>query len=481
MIFSSLIFLFLFLPTVLTGFYLLNARYRNGFLFLSSLLFFAWGGASYSIILVASIVMNYFCGKLIGSDNSKPRKLYLGIGVSINLLLLGVFKYANFFIENINDLFSWLELPTVTQTNILLPVGISFYTFQAISYLIDVYRKEVETQKNFINLGLYISLFPQLIAGPIVRYHDISLQLSSRIYSYKKFSSGVMRFTIGMAKKVFIANNMAIIADHFFGMESSELSTVYAWLGIIAYTLQIYYDFAGYSDMAIGLGRMFGFQFLENFNFPYIAKSLTEFWRRWHISLSSWFKDYLYIPLGGNRKGKNRTYLNLFIVFFVTGFWHGSSWNFIAWGLLHGAFLIIERVGFQRILEKIPIIIRYSYTLFVVIIAWVLFRANNFSHAWEYYKAMFGWTDIATDKLEIFQYVNYEITFFFTIGVLGAFNFFPFVYKMSNRFFGKIMNSYTCIEIVFPILKALFVFAVLLATTGYLLSNSYNPFIYYRF
>ena len=463
------------------GFYLLKHKYRNAFLFLSSLIFFAWGGASYTTILIASITMNYFCGRLIGSTDTKRKKIYLGSGVILNLLLLGVFKYANFIVENLNSLFSWLDIPTVTQTSILLPVGISFYTFQAMSYLIDVYRKEVETQKKFINLGLYISLFPQLIAGPIVRYHDINLQLSNRTYSYKKFSSGVMRFTIGMAKKVFIANNMAIIADHFFNMETSGLSPVYAWLGIIAYTLQIYYDFAGYSDMAIGLGRMFGFEFLENFNLPYIAKSIMEFWRRWHISLSSWFRDYLYIPLGGNRKGKNRTYVNLFIVFFVTGFWHGSSWNFVVWGLLHGTFLVIERVGFGKILEKLPSIFRYIYTLFVVIIAWVLFRADDFSHAWEYYKAMFGATDVITNKFEIFEYVNYEITFYFIIGVLGAFNFFPFIQKMANRFFEKIMKSSVCIEVVFPILKAAFVLAVFLATTGYLLSNSYNPFIYYRF
>ena len=481
MIFSSLIFLYIFLPTVLLGFYLIRNDYRNGFLFLSSLVFFAWGGVSYTTILIASITINYLCGRLIGSAHSNRRKIYLGLGVTINLLLLGVFKYANFIIENINSLFSWLDIPTVTQTHILLPIGISFYTFQAMSYLIDVYRKEVKTQKNFINLGLYISLFPQLIAGPIVRYHDINLQLSKRTYSYKKFSSGVMRFTLGMAKKVFIANNMAIIADHFFNMETSSLSPVYAWLGIIAYTLQIYYDFAGYSDMAIGLGRMFGFQFLENFNFPYIAKSIMEFWRRWHISLSSWFRDYLYIPLGGNRRGKYRTYFNLFLVFFVTGFWHGSSWNFIVWGLLHGTFLVIERVGFGKILEKLPSIFRNIYTLFVVIIAWVLFRANDFSHAWEYYKSMFGATEAATNKYEIFQYVNYEIAIYFSIGVLGAFNFFPFVYKLANRFFKNIMTSNISTEVVFPILKATFVIVVLLATTGYLLSNSYNPFIYYRF
>jgi alginate O-acetyltransferase complex protein AlgI len=483
MVFSSLIFLFVFLPIVLGGFYIVRKEYRNTFLFLSSIIFFAWGGVTYTGLLLFSILFNFIIGLRIGKAEQKriKQKRILGLGIIINLLFLGVFKYANFFVANLNELLTWIDIPQVEQTSIILPIGISFYTFQAISYLIDIYRKEVETQKSFVNLGLYISLFPQLIAGPIVRYHDIAQQLSHRIFSYEKFSSGVVRFSLGLAKKVLIANNMAIVADYNFNMDPSGLSSGYAWLGIIAYTLQIYYDFSGYSDMAIGLGRMFGFEILENFNVPYIARSIKDFWRRWHISLSSWFRDYLYISLGGNRKGNYRTYFNLFIVFFVTGFWHGASWNFIVWGLLHGFFLILERFGFEKILKKLPAVLSISYTLFVAIMAWVLFRANDFSHAWVYYKAMFGGSSVISDPFVILQYLNYEVFFFFIIGALGAFNFFPFIYKKIKTLFGDYLQSSVFVNIVIPTVKSVFVGIVFLLVTTYLLSSTYNPFIYYRF
>ncbi|MEZ5195807.1 MAG: MBOAT family O-acyltransferase [Bacteroidales bacterium] len=320
MLFSSTIFLFLFLPIVIIGYFILQGRWRNVFLLIASFVFFAWGGVSYSVILLISIIINYLFGRWIGRDaGNKQSSIFLGIGITINLVILGIFKYANFIVGNINLLLDSVQIPVIENKSIVLPVGISFYTFQAISYLIDVYRKETTVQKNILRLGLYISLFPQLIAGPIVRYHDIAAQLEFRKVNFEKFSYGVKRFLLGLGKKVLIANNFAIIADEIFQANPADLTSSAAWLGIVAYSFQIYFDFSGYSDMAIGLGSIFGFKIPENFNFPYIAKSIKEFWRRWHISLSSWFRDYLYIPLGGNRMGLRRTYFNLILVFFVTG------------------------------------------------------------------------------------------------------------------------------------------------------------------
>jgi len=313
-----------------------------------SLLFYAWGEVFYVGVMFASILTNYATGRFIyyarnSSDHRLTSKFYLAIGIAINIIS---FKYANFITNNINDLLSLFSLGTIDLEPIHLPLGISFFTFQAISYIVDVYRKEVTAQKNIYNLALYISLFPQLIAGPIVRYHDIALQITDRLHSMELFSSGVQRFIIGLAKKMLIANPLGEVADNVFALSGNDLTTPLAWIGIISYSLQIYFDFSGYSDMAIGLGRMFGFRFHENFNHPYIAKSLREFWRRWHISLSSWFKDYVYIPLGGNRVSTVRVYTNLLIVFLLTGIWHGASWNFIVWGMFHGFFLATEHMGF---------------------------------------------------------------------------------------------------------------------------------------
>lgn len=323
MLFSSPIFLFLFLPITILLFYISYGKLKNSVLLLASLVFYAWGGVSYSSILIISILANYLFGLLISTE--KHTKLILGLGVGVNLLILMIFKYADFFVMNLNELFTNLHLEPIKQPNILLPIGISFFTFQAISYLVDIYRKEVVYQKNIINLALYISLFPQLIAGPIVRYHDIANQLIKRSFSINKFGEGVERFIIGLSKKGLLANNFAIVADEIMGSDFTDISTPTAWVGIVSYAFQIYFDFSGYSDMAIGLGKMFGFTFLENFNFPYISKSIKEFWRRWHISLSTWFKDYLYIPLGGNRVSNTRVYVNLLIVFTLTGLWHGAS------------------------------------------------------------------------------------------------------------------------------------------------------------
>lgn len=415
-------------------------------------------------------------GRLIAFK--KKKKLYLALGVVINILFLGVFKYAGFFTQIASSLMLAIGNPGIPIPQILLPIGISFYTFQAVSYLIDIYRKEAEVQMNIANLGLFISLFPQLIAGPIVRYHDIATQINKRTHSTEKFSQGVMRFVLGLAKKVLIANNLAIVADYAFTTPSESLTTLTAWVGIAAYTFQIYYDFAGYSDMAIGLARMFGFELLENFNFPYIAKSIQEFWRRWHISLSSWFRDYLYIPLGGNRIGIRRTYLNLFIVFFVTGLWHGSSWNFVAWGLLHGFFIIVERLGLKKMLEKLPGIVAQAYTLFIAMMAWVLFRAETFGNAAYYFKALFGRPETTELDIRMVLHLNTEFIASIAIAVFGAMGGFIALKKIIASVFS---TSDKLFYVSKTIAYTLFIIAVLMVTTTYLANNSYNPFIYFRF
>ncbi len=479
MVFSSLVFLYAFLPAVLVIYYLIPRKFKNTFLFIASLLFFAWGGVSYSFILIFSLIFNYFIGKGIAFRANK--KLYLAIGIAVNILVIGIFKYAGFLLESINPVLGILAVPTVNVPEIVLPIGISFYTFQAISYLIDIYRNEAQVQKRFINVALYISLFPQLIAGPIVRYHDIAMQLKQRIHSFERMANGIMRFTLGLGKKVLIANNMAVIADYVFSLSPDKLTFSSSWIGLIAYTFQIYFDFSGYSDMAIGLGRMFGFEIRENFIYPYISKSVREFWRRWHISLSNWFRDYLYISMGGNRVGKYRVYFNLFFVFFITGLWHGASWNFVVWGLIHGSSMIIERIGFDRWLIKLPKIIQNAYTLIIVMLAWVLFRADNFQQAAGYYRALFGFTDIAWNDIKIFFYLNRETLAVFIIAVLGSWGFFPYLagwYKLTLTKI-NLPVRYTVNNKL--IAECIFIVVVLFLSTTYLVNNTYNPFIYFRF
>ena len=483
MLFSSAIFLFAFLPLVILGYFLLKGSWRNILLLISSLVFFAWGGVSYSVILLISIFINYIFGRLIGSDlGNKKSKIWLGIGVGLNLLLLGIFKYANFIIANINSLLEVFQIPAVENKSIVLPIGISFYTFQALSYLVDIYRKETEVQNNILRLGLYISLFPQLIAGPIVRYHDIAMQLASRTTSFEKFSWGIQRFLTGLAKKVLIANSFALIADEIFTVIPADLSAAVAWLGIIAYTFQIYFDFSGYSDMAIGLGSIFGFKILENFNYPYIALSIKDFWRRWHISLSTWFRDYLYIPIGGNRIGIKRTYINLLIVFFLTGLWHGASWNFVAWGMIHGLFLIFERSGGEKFLNKLWKPLQHLYTLFIVMMAWVLFRAVDFSYAWGYYKAMFGLNSSNQGMYELLKYFNTEFYIVLIVAILGSTKFFINLGMLIKKY--ELKASYK-IQLPLQSMQAIisigFYLGILVLCAMYLLSDTYNPFIYYRF
>ncbi len=483
MVFSTLLFLFLFLPAVLLGNFILPFRFRNYFLLLSSFVFFAWGGVSYSLLLILSVLINYFVGLLIHKyRESSGAGIALGIGVGLNLLIIVIFKYSNFIFENINFLRSNLEYDPINIGHIILPIGISFYTFQAISYLIDLYRRQVEVQKNFADLALYIFLFPQLIAGPIIRYHDIAAQIKTRSNNLDNFVEGIKRFVLGLAKKVLIANQMAVIADQAFNTPGDELSTLLAWLGVFAYSFQIYFDFSGYSDMAIGLGRMLGFKFPENFNFPYIARSIKEFWRRWHISLSTWFRDYLYIPLGGNRISPTRTYVNLLIVFFLTGLWHGASWNFVIWGFFHGFFLVFERLGFEKLLQRLWRPLQHIYTLFVVLIAWVFFRAETLEASLGYLKAMF-WYKPMWINIELIS--EYDNLMFYLVGAAAILSSSTLWVDIQNYL--SIMQTrlsrasrYIYLNMVF-LIQVLAIVAVLVITTMLLVSNSYNPFIYFRF
>jgi len=483
MLFSSLVFLFVFLPIVLVGNLLLPSRVRNVFLLLSSFVFFAWGGVSYLAVLLASLVVNYFVGLLIARNLGTERaRLFLIVGVVANLLNLGVFKYADFFAENINSLLHLVNFEGLPLPGIVLPIGISFYTFQAISYLVDVYRIAVPVQKRFVHLALYVSFFPQLIAGPIVRYFDIAEQIANRRVKANDLSVGIKRFVLGLAKKVLIANQFAYVADTIFSYDVASLSVCSAWGGALAYMMQIYFDFSGYSDMAIGLGRMFGFHFLENFNFPYVAQSIQDFWRRWHISLSNWFRDYLYIPLGGNRRGTMRTLQNLFVVFLLTGWWHGASWNFIVWGVIHGVFLIVERSGFGRVLAKTWKPIRHAYTLLVVLFAWVFFRAEDLPSAIEYISAMFGANNVPESSLVNSLFVNVEFVAVAVVAVFSSTLLVQWLWTNSGVLLQRVLGKtpeWLCFSIEF--VQAFAVAGVIYATTLKLLADSYNPFIYFRF
>ena len=395
MVFNSLTFLCIFLPVVLALYYLLpTLRIRNILLIAVSLLFYAYGEPVYVLLMIASIIINYIFGRLLGTENKKKRQWILAIAVVINIGLLVVFKYLDMMVQTVNQL-SGSEIPLV---GLALPIGISFFTFQALSYVIDVYRREVEPQKNLWNVMLYISFFPQLIAGPIVKYHDIQEQIDNRNTDVKEIAEGLRRFIIGLSKKVLISNTMAVTADALFAAGAGELNILSAWIAAIAYMLQIYFDFSGYSDMAIGMGHMFGFRFLENFCYPYISANIQEFWRRWHISLSTWFKEYLYIPLGGNRKGKARTCLNKMIVFFSTGLWHGANWTFVLWGLWHGVFLLFEQVC---PVKKLPKVLAHIYALLVVCVGFVMFRADTFGQGMFMIGTMFGGWEFSSVQMAI--------------------------------------------------------------------------------
>ena len=470
MLFSSMIFLWLFLPLVFCFYYIIDKRFRNLLLLIASIIFYAWGGVSYTLIMFSSIIINYLFAllidKAIEENNKLKKKIYLVLCVIVNLSILGYFKYTDFAISIINSIFGE-EL--ISLKNIVLPIGISFYTFQALSYVVDVYREQNKAQKNIINLALYISFFPQLIAGPIVKYHDIDNQITNRTESLENISYGIKRFIYGLSKKVILANMFALSCDEILKQPIGDIGTALAWVAAILYTLQIYYDFSGYSDMAIGLGHMFGFKFLENFNYPYISKSVQEFWRRWHISLSTWFKEYLYIPLGGNRKGKYFTYLNLLIVFFATGLWHGASFNFILWGLWHGLFLVIERIFLGKILEQNKLkFINYIYVILVFVLGWVLFRANNLKHALDLYKLMFSYKE-SIFTVRYFFYPQTLVCFIFGILFSGLF----------QSLFPKIKEAIFSSRVY--VLESVIQFILLFICIMYLVNGTYNPFIYFRF
>lgn len=466
MLFTSPVFLFLFLPLVILLSLPRSLRWQNGFLLFASLFFYAWGGVSYSAILAGSVLLNYGFGLWINAtEGPKSRKRVLALGVGLNLAVLVIFKYANFFVENLN----YFKPPedAIPWQGIILPLGISFFTFQAISYLVDVYRKQVKPQKNPARLGLYISLFPQLIAGPIVRYKDLADQLASRNRSLTSFVKGIERFTLGLAKKLILANSIGIIADNVFAGPASELNVILAWWGLLAYSLQIYFDFSAYSDMAIGLGLMLGFNLPENFDFPYMARSVREFWRRWHISLSTWFRDYLYIPLGGSRVSQNRLYFNLILVFLLTGFWHGASWNFIVWGLLHGAFMLLER---QKGPFQWPVGLQRLYTLLAVGLAWVFFRTENLGESLDYLQALIGLSDQSSSWLSIQPFFSFQHIFFVALGIISSTTLWVRVWRSLKE---QISWS--------PYLKSLGIALLLLLSAAYVSGSLYNPFIYFRF
>lgn len=485
MVFSSTLFLFLFLPITLTGYFLIRIELRNIFLLIMSLVFYAWGEPIYIFLMLGSILLNYTSGILIHFCRQQKHvfwtaKKILVVSITLNLALLLYFKYMNFFIENLNIIFQQFHISTIKYPNVFLPIGISFYTFQAMSYLIDVYRKDASVQRNLINCALYISLFPQLIAGPIVRYHDVAKQIISRTITSHRFSSGIQRFIFGLSKKVLLANSLGEVTDKIFAVPVLDVTTGMAWLGVTCYTLQIYYDFSGYSDMAIGLGRLFGFEFMENFNFPYISQSIREFWRRWHISLSTWFRDYLYIPLGGSRVSSFRTYLNLWIIFFLCGLWHGASWNFVVWGALHGIYLVIERLGLHSYLEKLWRPLRHGYTMLLVMIGWVFFRADTVTIAAQYIGTMFGITCADGIRYYVLLYCDFKIVLTLLISVAFAMptaSWFEIKMQQLTKLLpwqgigGWVLwNSKFCLLIVLMFLS----FANLAAGT-------YNPFIYFRF
>lgn len=463
-------FLWLFLPVVFVLCLLIRKpKYQNILLLIFSLFFYAWGMPYYVILLLVSVIINWICGVWM-EKWEKGRTVVLIVSIVANLGLLGYFKYANFILNTIDALIPGGN--TLPRLNIGLPIGISFFTFQAMSYVIDLYRGEYKAQKNPLNLALYISFFPQLIAGPIVKYRDVNKQIVERTVTGEKIALGFRRFIYGLAKKVIISNILAISVDRIYATDMTRVNSALAWTAAICYTLQIYYDFSGYSDMAIGLGRMFGFDFLENFNYPYISSSIKEFWRRWHISMSSWFREYLYIPLGGNRKGKIRTYINLFIVFAATGLWHGASWNFVGWGLFHGFFIILERLGFGKLLEKSKILSRI-YCLLVVIVGWVFFRANDTGTAIEIIKRMFMPWQYNSGNMILGVIMNAKtllITFIAIIACGPVQQIFKI--KALEKVAAKWKNS----------LPEAIVLALLLFYSITLLANdAYNPFIYFRF
>lgn len=466
MVFSSTIFLCVYLPLVLLGYYICPKKGRNLFLLIASLVFYAWGEPKYVFLMIFSILVNYIFGRLMDKhrENKKRLKLMLVLSVVIDIGLLSVFKYTDFIITNVNAIFG----ANFDLLNIALPIGISFYTFQAMSYTIDVYRDDVRVQKNLIDFGMYITMFPQLIAGPIVRYADVQDQLAERSVTTVDFSEGVMRFVVGLGKKVLLANQMGAVWSEIYAL-GGDVSALMAWTGAIAYTFQIYFDFSGYSDMAIGLGRMFGFKFPENFRYPYQSVSITDFWRRWHITLSTWFKEYLYIPLGGNRRGLARQALNLLIVWSLTGFWHGAGWNFVLWGLYYFVILFIEKLFLLKALDKLPKFFRHVYALLLIIIGWVIFASDDVSVLLPFLGSMFG-ANGAIGGMDVYTLLT-KAALLIICCVAST--------ELPKRLFLSAtgaMNEKAAFTI-----KSVMTIALLALSMILLIGDSYNPFLYFRF
>ena len=468
MLFSSIVFLFTFLPAVMILYYLLPVRFRNVILLLASLVFYAWGEPVYLFLMLLSILFNYFSGLDIARNlqDKRAAKRSLVFNLIINLAVLGFFKYEGFVLDTLNGI-----LPVHISYHALpLPIGISFYTFQILSYIIDVYRGNVKVQTNLLNFALYVTMFPQLIAGPIVQYADVDEQLASREVSWTKFGEGSMYFIRGLAKKVLLANTSGMIFTEVSGLATGNIAVVTAWLGAFAYMFQIYFDFSGYSDMAIGLGKMFGFEFNMNFNYPYVAKSITEFWRRWHISLSSWFRDYVYIPLGGNRVSKIKHIRNLLIVWFLTGLWHGAAWNFVAWGLYYGVILIIEKYLLSPVLDRLPDVVRHIYSIVLVVIGWVLFFSSSFGQAADYIRVMFGAGAHGFADRESMYLLTSNLILWLIL-IFGSTPLVHFRYEHMLR--TKKWNTTIINSVVYA---ALFIVCI-----AYLVTETYNPFLYFRF
>ena len=460
MVFSSLVFIYVFLPAALILYFISPMRLKNAVLLLVNLLFYGYGEPRYLLLMAGSIIINYLLARVINAAGNRKLKLtFLVLSIVVNLFALGWYKYAGLLTATLRKLPVFTSLPIVS---VLLPVGISFYTFQAMSYVIDVYRKDCEPTKNIVDFAAYISLFPQLIAGPIVRYSDVAQQMHHRAITVEKFSYGVRLFCIGLAKKVLLANQFAVLWESV-SAEPMAMGTVWAWCGIAAYTLQIYFDFGGYSDMARGLGAMMGFDFCINFDYPYMSSSITEFWRRWHISLSTWFRDYVYIPLGGSRKGTARTVCNLLIVWMLTGFWHGADWTFLLWGLYYGILLLAEKFLLRSVLQRLPRIVRRGYTLLLVMLGWVFFACNDWNSVCSYFRAMFSF-EAGADLTQLLCWLP--------IGLAGAFA----SVSAGKCIWKKIDHTASAqwAEMVLCVLS-------LLLCTASLVSGSYNPFLYFRF
>jgi len=483
MVFSSPIFLFLFLPVVLAVYFLLpGLRARNHWLLLVSLLFYAWGEAGFILLLLVSTLANFELGKWVErTENLRRRKIAVGVAVVVNVGFLAFFKYAGLVTASLNVPLKLLGLGALPVPHLALPIGISFFTFHALSYVIDIYRRKWRAARDPRDTALYIFFFPQLVAGPILRWNAIAPQLEKRGFDRAVFAEGIRRFVGGLAKKMIIANAVAVPADQIFSLPAAGLSAPVAWLGVVCYTLQIYFDFSGYSDMAVGLGKMFGFQFLENFQFPYTAQSIRDFWRRWHISLSTWFRDYVYIPLGGNRVSAARNHGNLVAVFFLCGLWHGASWTFVVWGLCHGLFLVLERTAWGATLDKLPRPLRHLYALLIVMMCWVLFRADSFSGAAHYFAALLG-AGQGVQAQPVRRFASNEVIWALCLGTAFSLPLWSGLKAAGERlsrflpeqFRGAYFGLGQLVEIVLVV-------ALLLISSAWLAGGTYNPFIYFRF